>query len=245
VFAVGVDVDAYLSRIGAARGDPLAALHTAHVRSVPFEDYDIHRGVAISLDVGDLFDKIVRRGRGGFCYELNGLFGELLLALGHDVTLVSAFSVEDDVHGPDFEHLRLIVDGAWIADVGNGSRWHRPTPLQVGEHGDVHVERDGELWWTSARGRDGHWERDWAWTTTPRALPDFLDRCRYQEHDPAAHFVQRRLATLAVDGGRIALVNGVLAETGQPERALTVDEERALLAERFGISVDGWVTRLG
>jgi hypothetical protein len=57
--------------------------------------------------------------------------------------------------------------------------------------------------------------------------------------------VQRRLATLAVDGGRIALVNGVLAETGQPERALTVDEERALLAERFGISVDGWVTRVG
>ena len=245
MFAVAVDVDAYLSRIGAARDDPLAALHSAHVRSVPFEDYDIHRGVPISLDVDDLFDKVVRRRRGGFCYELNGLFGELLRTLGHDVTLVSAFTLEDGVRGPDFEHMRLIVDGAWIADVGNGSSWHRPTPLRVGEHGDVRLEHEGELWRTSARARDGSWVHDWAWTMTPRALPEFLDRCRYQENDPASHFVQRRLATLAVDGGRIALVNGVFAETGQPERTLTADEERALLAERFGIVVDGWVTPVG
>jgi N-hydroxyarylamine O-acetyltransferase len=240
-----VDVDAYLSRIGAARDDPLAALHTAHVRAVPFEDYDIHRGVPLSLDVDDLFDKIVRRGRGGFCYELNGLFGELLRALGHDVTLVSAFSVEDDVRGPDFEHLRLIVDGAWIADVGNGARWLRPVPLRAAEHGSVRVDHAGDLWRTSARDRDGRWQGDWAWTMTPRTLPDFLDRCRYQEHDPASHFVQRRLATVAVDGGRIALVNGVFTETGRPDRAVSADEERALLAERFGIVVDGWLSAVG
>jgi N-hydroxyarylamine O-acetyltransferase len=243
VLADGVDVDAYLKRIGVAHGDPLAALHTAHICSVPFEDYDIHRGVAISLDLDDLYDKIVRRGRGGFCYELNGLFGALLSELGHDVTLVSAFSLDEDgSRGPDFEHLRLIVDNAWIADVGNGAWWRTPVPLPVGEHGGVRVEHNGELWCTSSRDRDGRWQRDWAWTMTPRALSEFLNRCRYQEHDPGSHFVQRRVASLAVDGGRITLVNGVFSETGQPDRPVSADEERALLAERFGITVDGWIS---
>ncbi len=236
-----MDVDAYLERIGATRADPLAALHTAHVCSVPFEDYDIHQGIPISLDVGDIFDKVVRRGRGGFCYELNGLFGALLRAMGHEVTFVSAFEVGDDgTRGPDFEHLRLIVDGEWIADVGNGARWRTPVPLAPGEYGRVRVERDGELWWTCSPDRDGGWQRDWSWTMTPRALPDFLDRCRYQEHDPESHFVARRLATLAVDGGRISLVNGVFAETGRPERTLSDAEERAVLADRFRITAVSW-----
>ncbi|MBA3906581.1 MAG: arylamine N-acetyltransferase [Pseudonocardiales bacterium] len=221
-------------------------MHAAHICSVPFEDYDIHGGVPISLDLDDLYDKIVRRRRGGFCYELNGLFGALLRALGHDVTLVSAFSLDDDaVRGPDFDHLRLIVDSTWIADVGNGAWWRGPVPLQPGEHGGIRVEQKGELWLTCSRDRDSRWQRDWAWTPAPRALSDFLDRCRYHEHNPESHFVQRRLASLAVDGGQITLVNGVFADTGRPDRLVSVDEERALLAERFGIEIDALIAQSG
>ncbi|OLT11301.1 hypothetical protein BJF78_27230 [Pseudonocardia sp. CNS-139] len=239
-----------LTRIGAARpsaptADALARLHTAQSRSVPFENYDIQAGTPISLEVPDLVDKVVRRRRGGFCYELNGLFAALLTALGFDVTLVSAFEIGDDgTRGPEFDHLRLLVrtlDGEWIADVGNGASWTGPVPLVPGTHGDVQVHRDGDLWWTADRRCDGSWQRGWNWTPVPRALADFSDRCRFQEHDPTSHFTGRRLAVLATERGRISLLNGVFTEITdgrRQDRPVGAEEERALLAQRFGIVLD-------
>jgi N-hydroxyarylamine O-acetyltransferase len=249
-----VDVDGYLKRIGAERPTgtglaDLAALHAAHPRAVPFEDYDIHLGEPLSLDLDDLEDKVVTRHRGGFCYELNGLFAALLRELGFAVTLHSAFELRAGGEpGPDFEHLRLVVrtdDGPYLADVGNGAAWTAPVPLVPGTHDNLQVHTDGELWWGSRRTHEGHWEREWTWTLRPRELAEFLPRCRYQEHDPESHFVHRRLAALATEHGRISVVNGLLKETvsmgaggdRQTERALDPEEERALLAERFGISL--------
>ena len=78
-----MDIDAYLARIGAARprepdSHGLAELQVAYLLAVPFENLDIVAGRPISLDLEAIFDKIVRRRRGGFCYELNGLFAWLL-----------------------------------------------------------------------------------------------------------------------------------------------------------------------
>jgi N-hydroxyarylamine O-acetyltransferase len=223
----------------------LGELHAAQTRSVPFEDYDIHTGTPISLRVPDLFDKIVRRKRGGFCYELNGLFAALLIELGFKVIMVSAFEIDHDGRrGPDFDHMRLLVrasDGTYIADVGNGASWASPVPLQPGVHGDLQVHRDGDLWWTSVRRSDKGWQREWAWVPLPRQLADYTQRCRFQEHDPASHFVARRLAVLATERGRISLVNGLFTEIvdGQRrERPVEPDEERRLLAQRFGIVLD-------
>src|SRR4029079_10924309 len=90
-----MDVQAYLDRIN-YRGEraPTAAtlreLHRTHLLAVPFENLDIHLGRPIVLDQAALFDKIVRRRRGGFCYELNGLFALLLRELGFEVTLLAA-----------------------------------------------------------------------------------------------------------------------------------------------------------
>jgi N-hydroxyarylamine O-acetyltransferase len=246
-----IDTDAYLARIGAARPTgtshaDLAALHAAHPRAVPFEDYDIHLGAPLSLEVDRLFDKVVRRHRGGFCYELNGLFAVLLGELGFEVTLHSAFDLgADGQRGPEFEHLRLLVrtdDGPFLADVGNGASWTEPVPLAPGTHGGVRLEHDGDLWWAQRRTFGGGWEPEWAWTLRPRELAEFRPRCRFQEQDPASHFTQRRLAALATADGRISLVNGVFKETAgdrQTERRVTPDEERALLRERFGIDLGG------
>src|SRR5262245_22638473 len=90
-----MNVSAYLRRIGVAgpvRPDArmLTRLHRQHLYSVPFESLSIHLGEPIDLDEKALYDKIVRRRRGGFCYELNGLFAALLRQLGYPVTLLSA-----------------------------------------------------------------------------------------------------------------------------------------------------------
>jgi N-hydroxyarylamine O-acetyltransferase len=235
-----VDVAAYLARIGAAPDADLATLQAAHLQTVPFEDYDIHLGVPLSLHPDAVFDKVVRRRRGGFCYELNGLFGRLLRELGYQVTYVSAYEILDDgTAGPDFEHLRLLVDtpdGRVIADVGQGRRWPHPVLLEPGDHGDIRVETDGTTWTTYQRTGD-EWRRDWTFTTTPRRLADFAPRCRYQQHDPSSHFRRHRLAWLALPAGRITVTNGELYETGRPDRTLTPAEELEVLRTRFGIDL--------
>src|SRR3569833_2383178 len=98
---VRMNVDAYLERIGAARSPGLAALHRLHQTAVPFENLSIHLGEPVPLTPEDLYDKIVSRRRGGFCYELNGLFALLLENLGHEVTRLAARVAG----GPPFDHL--------------------------------------------------------------------------------------------------------------------------------------------
>src|ERR1051326_4663048 len=100
----------YLERIGYdgpldAGVDTLRRLHHAHLLAVPFENLDIHGGRPIVLERDALFDKIVRRRRGGFCYELNGLFAWLLANLGFRVTLLSAgVARERGGFGPGVAH---------------------------------------------------------------------------------------------------------------------------------------------
>jgi N-hydroxyarylamine O-acetyltransferase len=120
-----MDVYAYLDRIGyrgvlAPTAATLRELHRAHLLAVPFENLDIPLGRPIALDQDALFGKIVTRRRGGFCYELNGLFAALLRELGFEVTLLSAgVARADGGFGPDFDHLTLLVQG--IADRGEGT----------------------------------------------------------------------------------------------------------------------------
>src|SRR6476620_2196832 len=113
-----LDAQAYLQRIHFSAALDLAApqpssrllgaLHQAHLLLVPFENLSIHYGQPILLEERALYDKIVRRRRGGFCYELNGLFAWLLRQLGFTVTLLSARVAQaDGDFSPEFDHLTL------------------------------------------------------------------------------------------------------------------------------------------
>jgi N-hydroxyarylamine O-acetyltransferase len=110
-----MNIQAYLDRID-YRGpleptaESLRALQVAHLLAVPFENLNIGMGWPIVLDQDALFEKIVMRRRGGFCYELNGLFAALLRALGFEVTMLSAgVARAAGGFGPEFDHLTLLV----------------------------------------------------------------------------------------------------------------------------------------
>ena len=162
----------YLARIGLDGLEPvglppmaetLARMQRAHLETVPFENLDIVAGkVPLALGEDALFDKIVRRRRGGFCYELNLLFAAALRALGFDVALKGG---RHPKYGDDLDHLFLLVrcdttsdelshrvdtasapliaaaqcDAApdeplhWIADVGFAANFAEPLRLVVGE----------------------------------------------------------------------------------------------------------------
>src|SRR5437762_3314192 len=96
-----MDVNAYLKRIDYAGStaptlETLNALHQAHLYAVPFENLDIHLGRPIILEYDHLFDKIVTQRRGGFCYELNGMFAWLLRELGFEVSMLNARVLDGD-----------------------------------------------------------------------------------------------------------------------------------------------------
>ena len=110
-------VDAYLGRIRydgptALTPETLRRIHRAHMVAVPFENLDIHLGIPIGLSVPAFYEKIVDRRRGGFCYELNGLFAWLLTELGWSVTILSARVASPGRLSPEFDHLLLLIDGA-------------------------------------------------------------------------------------------------------------------------------------
>ena len=131
-----LDVERYLQRIGysgstAPTERSLRAIHRAHLISVPFENLSVRGGEPIPLDEEALFEKIVVRRRGGFCYALNGLFASLLEGLGFRVARLAG---RVGVPGIAFDHLALRVDleRPWLADVGFGDSFLDPLHLDAG-----------------------------------------------------------------------------------------------------------------
>lgn len=247
-----IDVESYLQRIAYAGSrepalETLHALHVAHLLAVPFENLDIHWRRPIVLDDAALFDKVVRRRRGGFCYELNGLFAALLRALGFRVTLIAAAVARDEGgFGPAFDHLALLValDERWLVDVGFGDSFRRPLRLDTTE-----MQRDaGQTYRIAAdgasrtllRSEGGGWTAQYRFTLQPRELGDYAAMCRYHQTSPLSPFTRRRTCSLATPDGRITLTDGRLIVTSGAERAerpiATEDEYAAALREHFGLA---------
>ncbi|NOT46740.1 MAG: acetyltransferase, partial [Acidobacteria bacterium] len=105
----------YLARIGAEpdhlepNSETLRFLQRKHLLTVPFENLDIHWKRPIVLNTEKFYKKIVGEKRGGFCYELNGLFNALLISLGFQTRLISARVFNGTTHGPEYDHAAIIV----------------------------------------------------------------------------------------------------------------------------------------
>jgi N-hydroxyarylamine O-acetyltransferase len=231
----------------------LRTLHEAHVLAVPFENLSIHYGQPITLGEEALYDKIVRRRRGGFCYELNGLFAWLLRQLGFTVTLLSARVAQaNGGFTPEFDHLTLLVhhlDGAdWLGDVGFGDSYRQPLRMQPNlaqDGADGHRYRlrvdAGDASWLVQRSGETGWESQYRFTLQPHVMADFAERCLFQQTSPDSHFTQKRICSLALPDGRITLSDLRLITTrcgARDERELaSEDEYRQVLAERFGVTL--------
>lgn len=245
------DATRYLDLLGAEAGTPLAELHRAHLQVVPFENLDIHLKRPIRLNEDAFFEKVVLQRRGGFCYELNGLFARLLRTLGYGVTLLNARVAtrpDGGAYGPDFDHLALLVEdasGRWLADVGFGECFMEP--LRLDERG-VQTQ-DGRAWRLAEDGQGlvvwreaaSGWEATYAVSLTPHALADFAGMCHHHQTSPESHFTRGRLCTRATPDGRITLKEGALVITtgdGRHERPLPDEDAwRDALALHFGITL--------
>lgn len=156
----GFDRARYLDRIGAAapvRADleTLRVLVRAHLDRVPFENLDVQLGRVPRVTVDDIFDKVVGRGRGGWCYEVNTLFGVLLADLGYAVTRLSGdVRRGGDVAERPGNHLclRVDLDRPYLVDVGFGGSITAPLAIVPGTGVDgpyaIRLAHVGEDRWT-------------------------------------------------------------------------------------------------
>ncbi len=248
-----MDTSVYLERINyhgslTPSAETLRELQLAHLLAVPFENLSIHAKQAIVLADEALFSKIVRRRRGGFCYECNGLFAALLRALGFEVAMLSAeVANADGVFGPAFDHMTLMVslEQRWLVDVGFGDSFLEP--LRLDEPGEqlegsraYQILTDGSLFTLMQRIDDGEWKAQYRFTLQPHNFDDFAEMCNYHQTSPQSHFTSARICSLATAEGRITLSDMRFITTSmnneKHERNVTDEEEYAtILRERFGI----------
>jgi N-hydroxyarylamine O-acetyltransferase len=250
-------IERYLDRIGAPRerpapgADSLASLQRAHLHAVPFENLDISLGRPIRLDAPSLFAKVIDRRRGGYCYELNGLFAALLRGLGYGVTLASARVATPAGLTDEFDHLALLVSvepggERWLVDVGFGDAFIDPIPLVDGFARpemvkSVGLARSDAAWHYREQPAAGAWRDQYVFTETPRALADFGPRNEWQQTSPDSNFTRKRVTSLLTDDGRVTLSGHRLIVTSggrRTEHDLGEDAATAVLAERFGIVLE-------
>lgn len=255
-----MDVNAYLQRINyrdslEATAQTLRQLQLAHLLTVPFENLSIHSAEPIILDDDALFEKIVVRRRGGFCYELNGLFATLLHKLGFDVAMLSAgVANAEGIFGPDFDHMTLLVTtkehgsaARWLADVGFGDSFLEPLLLDSrdeqaqGIRTYKIVSDESHLIMMQRQGSD-QWKAQYRFTLQPYNYADYAEMCGYHQTSPQSHFTRARICTRATPEGRVTLSEMRLITTidgkERTERLLTDDDDySSILEKHFGIVV--------
>lgn len=251
-----MDIDAYLNRIGYSGSrdvtfENLCALQSAHLQAVPFENLSIHNDEPIILDDIHLFDKVIRRGRGGFCYELNGLFSTLLRQLGFSVDRLSARVARGGGElSPEFAHMTLLVnlDQRWLVDVGFGDTFRQPlavdvTDIQSQLCGDYRIEPDGVYFIMHERKPGETWAPGFRFSTHPYDYAAFEACCHFQQTSPDSTFVSRGpLCTLATPTGRKTLSREryiITTLAGEREERALVDQTEfdKVLKVEFGIAL--------
>ncbi len=249
------DRAAYLARIGyeglvVPSLETLRALHRAHVLTVPFENLDIHLGRSISLEPSDLFRKVVENRRGGYCFELNGLFALLLEELGFEVTRLAARVLYGAEGIRPRSHQLLVVrlgTGLWVVDVGFGGHGLlEPFLLAVGHEQQQGADRFRLI--TDERGDyvlqcdlAGAWADLYSFTLEPCLPVDYIFASYYHSHSPDSMFTQKRICTMPTVVGRKTFTDGLLKirENGTAAELHVKDEAecKQLLQEHFGLII--------
>lgn len=248
-----MDVQAYLDRIGCS-GVPrpdlatLKALHRGHSLAISYENLDVQLGRPLTTSPSEAFDKIVRRGRGGWCYEMNGLLGAVLDEIGFKVTRLAG-GVHRMVRGDEAvgNHLVLLVElpeGLWIADVGFGDGSRDPFPLQEGpivsDGYAYRLERlDGDWWRLHNHPNGGAPNFDFALNPADPGL--LAAKCLELQTSPASVFVMTAIAQRHMPG-EIRLLRGRAFRRlrgGDKTDSLidTADDFVALLRREFELDV--------
>lgn len=248
--AENFNLDEYLSRID-FKGTPKADLPTLfelmrrQLRSIPMENITVQKGQIPSLVPEDIVTKILKDKRGGYCYEINGIFAMALTAIGFEWYFAAARPMFYPVKRPK-THMIIIVDllgEKWLCDAGFGGYALRE-PLRLSENAEVSQDDDkyrieldkqsGEYVISSLVVNE--WQKLYGFADMPQEWIEFSLANYFNATHSDTIFTQKKLAIIQTDNGRKILINDELKliENGVLTK-IEIPYEQAL-KEHFGLS---------
>ena len=249
-----MDYSRYLQRINfsdRARVDEqtLSKLHQQHVMSVPFENLDIHYRNIFDLQLKNIFRKVVEDRRGGFCYELNYLFSNLLTAIGFSSKIISSRIFDSSgCLGPEFDHMSIHVEMErdYLADVGFGDLFVKPLEIKDGIQSDGRndflIEAiGGEEFVLSMSSGGSEYQKKYLFSLKEACLEDFQAPCLDKQTNPDSYFVKNTICTRTTESGRVTLFNDRIIVTSGREKTETLIlsdiDLRVQLMKHFDIEI--------
>nr|XP_006122741.1 arylamine N-acetyltransferase, pineal gland isozyme NAT-3-like [Pelodiscus sinensis] len=241
-----MDIADYFTRIsynGAYKNldlETLTAILQHHIRAVPFENLSIHCGETIELDLEPIYDKIVRKKRGGWCMENNHLLSWVLKTLGYDTTMLAAkvYIPEENAYSHYANHLllKVVLDGkAYIVDGGFGMDYQMWQPMELISGKDqpqvpgiFHFMEDKGIWYfekikrkqynpKQSRSNSDHLEKKarrkiYLFTLEPQEIENFRSLNVHLQTSPDSLFVIKSICSLQTPDGLWALVGWTLTK---------------------------------
>jgi N-hydroxyarylamine O-acetyltransferase len=229
-----MDTEGYLRRIGIKERhispnlENLKFLQKQHLLHIPFENLDIHWQRPIALDAENFYRKIIDEKRGGFCYELNGLFYKLLQETGFQSRMISArvSGGEDNKFGAEYDHLAILseIDGEeFLVDVGFGNFTAEPLKLvldleQRDENGVFLIRKFDENYFEVLKKVEDNWKSEYIFTSSGRDLSEFSAMCGFHQSSPESHFTRGKICSLMTENGRKTLTDKSFIVTANEEK---------------------------
>lgn len=246
---------AYLQRLQLSENiapteEGLRTLQRAQLHAIPFENFDIQLGRGIDLAPDRLFEKLVNRPRGGYCFELNGLFLMALRAFGFQARPLLARMQLTKIPSGRGHQLSLVTldHNSWLADVGFGKDTPlEPVLLERGTSQDICGQPfrllDGGVFGTMLQKQVGNeWHNLYSFDMEHVCQADIAYGNHYTSTNPHTFFTSARVAMLPRDGGWASLYNHrlTLHRNGSEERRRLPGGQEYLDAVKayFGITID-------
>lgn len=228
----------------------LRQLHKSHVSSVPFEALDVYYRKRISLDIHEIYHKVVDQKRGGYCYEVNYLFLWLLLELGFDSHLISARIIDDDKYGPEYDHMAILVqlNEDWLVDVGYGDLFIEPIKLIPDiEQEDkfktykIHKKNNDEFLLLESLKESCDYKIKYLFNTRSCSIKEFELQNEVKQNSFDSYFVKNRICTLPTEEGRKTILNDIYkvrTNNTAIEKEISTEKELCRILEiEFDISL--------
>ncbi len=200
----------------------LKDLQKQHLLNVAFENLDIYWKRLIVLNPKNFYHKIILEKRGGFCYELNGLFYELLSLIGFQSRIISArVSQGEEKFGAPYDHLAILtkIGGEeFLVDVGFGDFTAEPLKfvlnvVQKDENGLFLIRKFNHEYFEVIKKNQAGWKSQYIFNNSARDLSEFAGMCNFHQTSPESHFTRGKICSLMKSDGRITLTEGSFIET--------------------------------